>query len=154
MSDVSYRFATSADIEALVRLRLDFLTESGQDVFAIRTLPDDIRAYFLRALSQGEFVAAVAEAAGAIIGLSGIVYDRHPPRVTNPNGILPYLLNVYVVPPRRRQGIATKLIEMLVAHARQAGCTSVSLHVLPGGRGGLYPNLGFKPVDNEMKLEL
>jgi len=152
MSDVSYRLATAADIEPLVKLRLDFLAENGHDFSSIRTLPDDIRAYCLQAMSKGEFVVAVAEIGGAIIGVAGIIYDRRPPKVTNPKGINAYILNVYVVPPCRRKGIATALVQILVVHAQQSGCKSASLHALPGGRE-VYAKIGFKPVENEMRRD-
>jgi GNAT superfamily N-acetyltransferase len=153
VSEVTYRFAEASDIAALVELRLIFLAEAGMQAGQAPSLPDAIRTYFSTMLPTGAFVAAIAETGGAIVGIGGMTYDRHPPRLNNPTGLSPYIMNIYVRPEYRRRGIATQLLKMLTDRAKQAGGTTATLHFGPG-KSELYAKCGFKPTDNEMKLIL
>jgi ribosomal protein S18 acetylase RimI-like enzyme len=63
-----------------------------------------------------------------------------------------YIWNVYVQPDYRRQGIATKLTEMAIAHLKSLNCTKAVLHASPSGKP-VYENLGFA-TSNEMMLNL
>jgi ribosomal protein S18 acetylase RimI-like enzyme len=60
--------------------------------------------------------------------------------------------NFYVQPDYRRQGIATKLTEMAIAHLKSLNCTKAVLHASPSGKP-VYENLGFA-TSNEMMLNL
>jgi GNAT superfamily N-acetyltransferase len=153
MCEVSYRLATPADIETLVQLRVAFLAEAMPEGSPVPTLAEGIRAYFGTSVPAGDFVASLAIAEGACIGVSGLVLHRHPPRLKNPAGLSGYILNVYVVPAFRRRHIATKLVALLAEHARAAGCTYLNLHALPG-RQAVYLKLGFIPKDTEYVLQL
>ncbi len=153
MSEISYRWAVPGDIEALVNLRLEFLAEGGQGGGEATGLPQAVRAYFSTMLPRGDFVAALAEADGIIVGVSGMVYDRHPPRLKNPSGIQPYIMNVYVRSAYRGRGIATELLKMLIGKARASGSKLITLHFWPG-KSALYAKVGFVPTEAEMKLEL
>ena len=60
------------------------------------------------------------------------------------------ILNVYVDPAHRRQGVARRLMQTLIDWAPGAGIARLVLHTSPQGRR-LYEDLGF--VDsNEMVL--
>jgi GNAT superfamily N-acetyltransferase len=82
-----------------------------------------------------------------------MVYDHRPPRLKNPTGLSPYILNTYVPPKYRHRGIATMLLQMLINHARAAGSKTITLHFWPG-KSALYAKVGFVPTEAEMKLEL
>ncbi len=153
MSRLRYRFARRDDIGALVRLRLDFFIEGGNDPKSVAKLAPAIRAYFKKFLPSGDFVVALAEREGEIIALCGMVLDHHPPRPGHPTGLSPYILNVYVLPKFRGQGIASRLMAMLVAKAKKSGAKSVSLHHWPG-KSGFYEKLGFTLREREMSLSL
>jgi len=153
VSEIAYRLARVSDIETLVALRLAFLAEGGYGGPDAPWLSGALREYFTTMLRNGYFVGAIAEVAGAVVGTSGMVYDRHPPRLSNPSGVAPYIMNMYVVPEYRRRGIATSLLQTLITEARAANCRVVTLHFWPG-KSALYTKLGFVPVETEMKLEL
>jgi GNAT superfamily N-acetyltransferase len=61
-----------------------------------------------------------------------------------------YINAVYVKPAYRRRGIASNLMELAVAWARERGCTSVRLRASDEGRF-LYKRLGFRE-GREMEL--
>jgi len=59
---------------------------------------------------------------------------------------------MYTEPEYRRQGLARRLMEAMVAWCRAERMTSVYLHASDDGRA-LYESLGFTPT-NEMRLVL
>ena len=73
-------------------------------------------------------------------------------RPADPKPRRAWILNVYTEREYRRQGIARRVMETMIAWCRQAGFQSVSLHTSEDGRP-LYESLGFKPTE-EMKLVL
>jgi GNAT superfamily N-acetyltransferase len=148
---VYYRRASLDDVESLVVLRLAFLGEiSDAPDAAVRSA---LSHYFADALADGEFIAFLAVADSQVIASSGLVYHRHPPSMTNPTGREAYIMNMYTDPAWRRRGIATKLLHMLIDHARQNDCGKISLHVLPQGRS-IYAKAGFVSIETEMRLNL
>ncbi len=63
-----------------------------------------------------------------------------------------YVNAVYVRPEYRRRGIASRLMQLVVAWSRERGCKSVRLRSSDEGRS-LYKSLGFH-TGREMELEL
>jgi GNAT superfamily N-acetyltransferase len=63
-----------------------------------------------------------------------------------------WILNIYVDPAYRRQGLARKVVEALIDWCRTNEFQSVALHASEDGRS-LYEKLGFQPT-NEMRLRL
>ena len=61
-----------------------------------------------------------------------------------------YLLNVYVYQEFRRQGVARRLMQVMVDWCRAQGFSTVWLHASDEGRP-LYESMGFA-ASNEMKL--
>jgi GNAT superfamily N-acetyltransferase len=62
-------------------------------------------------------------------------------------------MNMYTAPAFRRRGIASRLLQMLIDHARQNDCGKVSMHALPKGRS-IYLNAGFMPIETELRMDL
>ena len=60
-------------------------------------------------------------------------------------------MNLYVAPPYRRQGICTKLLDLLTADAHARGVTFLTLEATAMGRP-VYERYGFHPMPHEMKL--
>jgi len=54
MSRVTYRFARTADIAKLVKLRMDFLVENDPRAAKRRDLPALIHSYFRKALPRNK----------------------------------------------------------------------------------------------------
>ena len=70
--------------------------------------------------------------------------DPQPRRAT--------ILNLYTEIDYRRQGLAKRLMRMMIEWCRREGFAWVSLHASEEGKR-LYVALGFKPT-NEMRLTL
>jgi GNAT superfamily N-acetyltransferase len=140
----SVRLATVEDIDLLVKLRYDYLTEdrgglTGGEKAAIEA---QLREYLAKHIPGGSFIAAIAEAGGEAVGTAFLAISERP---TNPafiTGRVGVLLNVLTYPRFRRLGIATKVITALIGEAERAGVSSVELSATGDGKP-LYEKLGF-----------
>ena len=56
--------------------------------------------------ASGEFVAWIAEEDRSPVGSVGLLWERVPPTVRNLSGRQAYVMSMYVVPEKRRRGIA------------------------------------------------
>ena len=153
MSEITYRLASVGDAESLTSLRLAFLAEVSDSPEQIPSLQTSLHAYFKTKLASGEFVAFIAEKDCQIIATSGMVFSQHPPSPRNPEGRGAYIMNMYTLPAFRSQGIATNLLQRLIALARERRCTRITLHGLPAARS-IYSKAGFVSGKSEMKLDL
>jgi ribosomal protein S18 acetylase RimI-like enzyme len=148
-----YRRAKIEDVTALVALRRAFLEEISGTKVSEPKIVESLAGYFSDGITSGQFVAFLTQAHSQVIASSGLVIHRHPPSVNNPTGREAYIMNMYTVPEYRRRGIATKLLDMLVDHARENGCGKVSLHAMEKG-GAIYSRAGFEKIETEMRLRL
>jgi GNAT superfamily N-acetyltransferase len=151
--ELSIRRATADDADEMARLRRDMQTEllatGGETLVLDDAAQHDARRvqrlhrdYFREKLPAGEFVAFLAEIGGVIAGTSGMVVYRAPPTQGNPSGVEGYIMNMYTVPAYRGRGIATRLLERLVEHARGLGARRVWLRASEVGRP-IYARFGF-----------
>jgi len=153
MEELAYRLATPADIASLVALRAAFLAEAQDADPADPVLLDSLSRYFLSALPGGEYISHVAASQEQIIATAGLVFHCHPPSANDLQGKQAYILNVYTLPEWRGRGIASELLQRLIAVARQHSCRTVRLHTYPKART-LYVKAGFTPVDSELRMHL
>ena len=155
MPPFDIRLATPADAALLATQRVAMFRDMGRTTAGIeQPLLESCAEYFARALASGEYVGWVADVAGGEpVGGAGVQFRPLIPR-TDPTGAFllvgreGLILNVYVDPLYRRQGVARALMKALVEWAPGAGIVRLVLHAAPDGRP-LYQSLGF--VDsNEM----
>ena len=147
------RLATLDDADELVRLRLDFLEEVGNLKAGTDTgeLGAAMRAYLVRKLPTGEFLAWVAESEGAIVATSGVTIFERPPNGANPAGLEAYLSNMYTLATWRGRGIGTALVATIVTHLRATRVRRIWLHATEQGRP-VYAKAGFVSDEAEMEL--
>jgi GNAT superfamily N-acetyltransferase len=148
-----YRRATPEDVDPLTTLRLAFLAEVSGASDSDPILRESLTEYFSRTIPSNEFIGFLAIADTTIIATSGVVFHHHPPSNKNPTGREAYIMNMYTDPSWRRRGVATRLLQMLIDHARQNNCGKISMHALPKGRS-IYLNAGFVPIETELRLDL
>ena len=152
---VSVRRATPADIELVIRLRLEFLRETA-GFFGREVTPDleeATRAYVAEALPKNEFLAWLAETEGQVIGTSGLVFFRRAPTPGSLAGLDAYVLNMYTVPSWRGRGVATALLRETLDSMKTTPARRVLLRATDAGRP-LYEKLGFVVDDEYMSLSL
>jgi ribosomal protein S18 acetylase RimI-like enzyme len=154
MAEVRIRAAGVSDVPTLIRHRRMMWWDMGRrDKKALRLMEIAANEYFQAAVAEGSYVGFLAEnASGAVIGGGGIVVSAWPGVLGQRQPRRAMILNIYVQPEHRRQGIARALMEKMIVWCKENQFISVGLHASNQGRG-LYEKLGFKPT-TEMRLEL
>jgi len=163
----TYRKAMMPDIDTLIRLRLDYLTEdkgilSDADKTAIAA---QLKGYFPQHIGK-DFIAFVAEspaegmrgsapyeaddsrfyaeaAAGGIISCAFLVITEKPANPAFITGKTGTVLNVFTYPEYRRKGVATALLRLLIKDAKGQNLSYLELSATEAGKP-LYEKLGFK----------
>ena len=138
---IEYRIATDNDIELLMSSRLEMLK-------VVNNLPADYeyseeivresRDYFL----NGDHITVLAIDDGKVIGCASMSFMWIMPTFSHPTGRRAHLMNVYTRSEYRRQGIARKMVNMLIDETWKRGATEISLDATKMGRP-LYESLGF-----------
>ena len=151
---IQYKIATSEDIAELMAIRLEMLRE-------VNDLPPDYafsedfctysRDYFLS--GQHTTVLAIDGKINEPIGCATLCYIELMPTFSHPTGRRAHLMNVYTAPDYRGQGMARRMVEMLIEEARRRGVTEISLDATASGRP-LYRKLGFRDSAECMVLVL
>ena len=83
------------------------------------------------------------EDGGEIVGCCFLLVAEKPANPNFINGLTGTILNVYVKPEHRRQGIAKNMMDKLLCDAKAMGLDYVELKATEQGRG-LYESLGFE----------
>ena len=154
---MTQRIATISDIDALIELRIAYLTEDHGSLSAEteakvrRQLPD----YFRRHLGK-DLRAFIAEENGEAVSSCFLIVTEKPAGPRFPDGLNGIVLNVYTKPEYRRHGIAGQLMKKLLAEAKELRLDYVELKATKDGLK-LYKSLGFEEVFSkytEMKFVL
>ena len=148
---MEYRIAGACDIDLLVQSRTDTLRavnrlDAGYQ-FSAEFL-DASRRYFL----EGDQETVLALEDGRVAGCATMCYIDMMPTFSHPTGKRAHLMNVYTDPAMRRQGIAYRMVSMLIECAWNRGATEISLDATEAGRP-LYRKLGFTDSGECMVLE-
>lgn len=138
---MEYRKTTNADIDLLMDLRLEMLRKVNK-LPADHVFTDELincgRRYFL----EGDQTTTVAFDGDKPTGCASISYIEVMPTFSHPTGKRAHIMNVYTRDEYRRQGIARKLVTMLINEAKERGVTEISLDATDMGKP-LYITLGF-----------
>ena len=149
---MEYRIATKEDIDILMSIRLEMLQKvnelSDNYVFSDEFIANS-KGYFL----QGNQTTGIALENGKVVACASMSYIEIMPTFSHPTGNRAHLMNVYTNANYRRQGVARKLVQMLIDEARGKGVTEISLDATDLGRP-LYETLGFCASDECMVMNL
>jgi GNAT superfamily N-acetyltransferase len=141
------RRATAEDIDVLLDLRVAFVAEEI-GLPDEQELRDGVRPYLEKAIPREDFLVWVAEVDGKIAAVAGmVVYERMMAR--GGVGFEGYVLNVYTVPERRRQGLGRAVMEALQRHADDYD-VRLTLIATNDGRW-LYEHLGWRHDDRNYR---
>jgi GNAT superfamily N-acetyltransferase len=153
--EIHVRRASVEDLKHLVHHRLAMFEEMGyRDPLALTGVEKASSEYFSEALRSGTYVGWLAEKQqdGKVVAGGGVVVARWPGFPGENRAERAWILNMYTEPEARRQGVAKRLLELIVNWCRERGLSTVSLHASDFGRP-LYEAAGFHPT-NEMRLKL
>ncbi len=151
--NTEYRRAALDQIDLLVATRIEVLRAANRldDAADLSEVEAQSRDYYLRALRDDTHTGLLAFDGEDFVGAGGVSYFRVMPTCHNPTGWKAYVMNMYVRLEYRRRGIASRMLDMLVADARARGIRCISLEATDAGRP-LYEKYGFVPMTHEMEL--
>ena len=147
---VEIRIATKDDIELLMSSRLEMLKVVNNlpaDYEYTEEIVRESRDYFL----NGDHITVLAIDDGKVIGCASMSFMWIMPTFSHPTGKRAHLMNVYTRSEYRRQGIARKMVNMLIDETWKRGATEISLDATTMGRP-LYESLGFTNSTEGMVL--
>jgi GNAT superfamily N-acetyltransferase len=146
--EAALRKANVDDVELLIRLRIDYLTEDkgkpSQDEEA--AIKSQLKKYFSKHIPNNTFIGILAELDGKIVSTAYLAVSEKPANQVFITGVTGTMVNVLTYPEYRRKGIATKVIEKLIEEAKAVGVSHINLSATADGKF-LYEKMGFKKSD-------
>ena len=144
------RSATVHDADVITRHRKAMFADAGD---APETVLEEMARHFepwvRRMLAEGKYAGWITADGDRAIASAGLLILDWAPHFLDPAGEQRgYILNVFVEPEHRRQGLALMLTKECMAEARKRGIGVVALHATKKGQM-VYEKLGFK-TSNEM----
>ena len=138
---VELKIATKDDIEDMMSIRLEMLkvvNNLPEDYEYSDELKKESRDYFL----NGDHITVLALDGNMVVGCVSMCFLKIMPTFSHPTGKRAHLMNVYTKNEYRRQGIARKMVELVIKKAWEKGATEISLDATALGRP-LYESIGF-----------
>ena len=147
---IEFRIATAGDIDLMMSSRLEML-HIVNDLSSDYEFSDDLINYSREYFLNGDQTTVLALDGQTVIGCASMSYMTIMPTFSHPTGKRAHLMNVYTNSNYRRQGIARRMVTMLIDDAWGKGATEISLDATESGRP-LYESLGFKDSKECMVL--
>lgn len=149
------REAALSDIEVVAQLRLEFL--AAHRGVAAGTFSEQFRAEteaFVRRHQEAASLRSwLAESKGRQVGVASMLILDLAPRPEDASGREGYIINMYVDPGHRRQGVGSALLDSCFAAADALALRRLLLYATDDGRP-MYTAAGFRPNPNWMELPL
>jgi GNAT superfamily N-acetyltransferase len=148
-----YHKAVREDLEILVKTRLEMLRSVNgiPESEDLAEVAESCRAYYSESFEKDIHVAYLVFDGELFIGCGGISFYYVMPNIKNPSGMKAYIMNIYTIPAYRGKGIATKVVDLLVAEAHKRNIHRITLDATVMGRP-VYERYGFVPAENTLKL--
>lgn len=110
---------------------------------ALDAMAGPFAAWLAPRLADGRYFGLMAEEDGVVIAGIGLILLDFPPHFLHPeSGLRGYILNVYVEPSHRGQGLAKELVLRGEEEFRRRGVVFEVLHASKMGRP-VYEGLGW-----------
>jgi len=117
--------------------------ENDVSIAALDAMAEPFAVWLKPRLADGRYFGLVAEDAGAVVGGIGLIVLDFPPHFLHPgSGERGYILNVYVEPSHRGQGLAKELVLRGEEEFRRRGVVFEVLHASAMGQP-VYESLGW-----------
>ena len=151
--NLTYKKATIDDLEILTETRITVLRAANKlsDDVDMSVVKEESHRYYQDSLTNDTHVAYLVFDDNEFVGAGGISFFKVMPTYHNPTGQKAYIMNMYTKPEYRRNGIAYKTLDLLIAEAKRKNITSISLEATDMGRP-LYEKYGFVKMNDEMEL--
>lgn len=138
--------ANIADMDQLVKLRTEYLTEDFGDISKdqMTRICEKLPCYYRKHLNVDLFVY-VCRADDDIVSCCFLCVTEKPSSPSFLNGKIGTVLNVYTKPEYRRKGIARKLLKLLLSDSEKMELDHIELKATDSGYD-LYRSIGFEDV--------
>lgn len=153
---LTVRPARRDDLPVIVELRLAFDRELlGGDLPPDRVGPhrSQVADYLAGHVDSDIYRLWVAEEAGHIVGMGGLVVVDRPPHPRSRRSGEGFIVNVYTLPRWRGRGVGRAIMDALVTEGRRLRLRRVYLRTSDEGRR-LYESMGFRDPGNYLSLDL
>lgn len=148
---MNYRKANIKDVSQLVELKRKQLIDEG--CYSENNIDDELERYFFTSITNENLVVWIATEHEYIIGTAGVFF-QYPPSFSNPTGrIANIITNVYTKKQYRKQGIATKLLELIPEDIKTTDCKFARLHASSQGKK-LYEKIEFVDAESFMSKRI
>ncbi len=148
---ITARPAAIDDLKLICEHRERMFAESGRTRESLRPMTAAFEQWLMPRLGDGSYFGWMLEEAGVVVaGLGMMVIDWPPHPSHSADHRRAYILNVFVEPAHRRQGLAKRLMALAEARGRELGVSYAILHSTRQGRA-LYESLGWGPT-SEMAI--
>ncbi|MET1414470.1 N-acetyltransferase [Roseibium sp. HPY-6] len=150
---VTIRPVVQSDLDLVCRHREEMFRSSGHPEEVLAEMVGPYRAWQEASLEDGSYFGFVAECDGtAVGGIGGMMLDWPPHPLHPQSSKRGYILNLFVEPGWRGQGIARDLMRAVETDLRARGLSFAILHATQQGRS-LYEKSGWKPT-SEMARQI
>ena len=145
------------DLDLLLDWRMEVLSRVFSEEFKLLTaeqinaIRENNRRYYLSEIPSGGHIACFAYSGTEIVGCGGVCIYEEMPSPDNLSGKCAYLMNIYTRQEYRHQGIATRVVEHLIAEVKARSIEKIYLETSADGER-MYRRLGFKDMTGYMKL--
>ena len=154
---IEIKNANIQDLDLLLNWRMEVLSNVFREEFKLLTaeqinaIRENNRRYHLSEIPSGGHIACFAYRDGEIVGCGGVCIYEEMPSPDNLGGKCAYLMNIYTRQEYRHQGIATRVVEHLIAEVKARSIEKIYLETSADGER-MYRKLGFKDMKGYMKL--
>ncbi len=148
-----FKKATIDDLNFLVETRIEVLKAANKldDSVDMSLVTENSYDYYEKSIKTENHIAYLVFDNDNFVGTGGISIYCVMPTYLNPSGIKGYIMNMYIRRIYRRQGIALKILDLLVHEAKCRGISFISLETTDMGKS-LYKKYGFQKMEDEMIL--
>ena len=136
--------AGTEDVEALVKMRLNYLIEENGSLDAqdLATIRRELPGYFQVHLDKDLFAFVIRDGQ-TIVSCAFLLIVEKPMSPAFINGRTGIVLNVYTCPAYRRRGCARRIMEALLSEAKRMEISVIELKATADGYP-LYRSVGFQ----------
>ena len=143
--------ANKDDIPELIRLRLAYIIDDYGSISESehQAMEEQLPDYFERRLGK-ELIAFVARAEGRLVAAAYLLIIEKPANPSMPNGLVGEVFSVFTEREYRCKGISTRLMNDMIAYAREKRLCHIYLKATDEGYS-LYKKLGFEDTNQKYK---
>jgi len=142
------------DLDLFIKLRIDFLSETNKELTETNKefIINSLEKYYKEHLLKNEFIGIICEYNSIIVSTAYLAISEKPANYHFINGKIGTLLNVYTYPEYRKNGISTKIMEIIIKEAKEQNVSEIELIATEDGEK-MYFKFGFsEPKMKYMKL--